>query len=101
MQIILILENKFPDTEWFLSGEDYEGLNWLDDSPKPSKQELEELWPEVQVELAHQKVQKLRAEAYSKISDALFFKYQRNEATQQQWLDAVKSVKDEYPYPNG
>ena len=41
MDIASILQNKFPGKIWTLDGEDYEGLTWLDDSPKPTKEELE------------------------------------------------------------
>lgn len=35
----------------------------------------------------------LRAEAYREYADPLFFKYQRGEATQQEWLDKVAEIK--------
>lgn len=38
-----------------------------------------------------------RAEAYKQESDALFFKYQRGEVTEQDWLDKVQEIKDRYP----
>jgi hypothetical protein len=41
MDIASILQNNFPGKIWTLDGEDYEGLTWLDDSPKPTKEELE------------------------------------------------------------
>lgn len=40
-----------------------------------------------------------RAEAYKLESDPLFFKWQRGEATQQQWLDKVTEIKARYPDP--
>jgi len=48
MDINLILTNKYPETLWILVGNDYKGLEWLDDSPKPTKAELESYWVEVQ-----------------------------------------------------
>jgi hypothetical protein len=48
MDIGLILREKFPDAEWQLSGDKYEGLIWWSDTPKPSKKDLEALWPEVE-----------------------------------------------------
>ena len=36
---------------------------------------------------------------YRLISDPLFFQWQRGEATEQEWLDAVQSIKDKNPYP--
>jgi len=43
-----ILEYKYPTAEWTLNGDDYEGLTWLSDTPKPSKSTLDGLWAEVQ-----------------------------------------------------
>lgn len=38
-----------------------------------------------------------RADAYRTKSDPLFFKWQRGEATEQQWLDKVAEIKAAYP----
>jgi DNA-directed RNA polymerase specialized sigma24 family protein len=48
MDINLILTNKYPQSKWILVGNDYEGLDWLDESPKPSEAQLESYWVEVQ-----------------------------------------------------
>jgi len=37
--------------------------------------------------------------AYAAISDPLFFEWQRGDATEQEWRDAVQAVKDAHPYP--
>lgn len=42
-----ILTHKFLDAEWTLNGEEYAGLTWLSDAPKPTKAELDALWDEV------------------------------------------------------
>jgi hypothetical protein len=99
MDIIQILSSRFEDSVWTLDGEEYEGLTWLDDSPKPTKKELEALWPEVQSEVAHERVERARATAYRETSDPIFFRYQRGSAPEQDWLEAVQKIKDENPYP--
>lgn len=38
-----------------------------------------------------------RINAYRDESDPLFFKWQRNEATEQEWLDKVAEIKARYP----
>jgi hypothetical protein len=40
-----------------------------------------------------------RAEAYRQESDPLFFKAQRGEATQQEWLDKVNEIKSRFHEP--
>jgi len=99
MDIAKILSIKYSGSEWVLNGNDYSGLEWLDDSPKPSKKELEALWPEVQYEVAYDQVAQARRAAYVADCDPLFFSYQRGENTEQEWLDAVQAVKDAHPYP--
>jgi hypothetical protein len=39
---ILIL--NYPGTQWSLNGDSYEGLDWLDSTPKPTQAELDALW---------------------------------------------------------
>lgn len=56
-----ILIAKFPNTEWILDGEDYDGLIWLDNSPKPSKIILDNLWNEVLEEKENEQIAKIQA----------------------------------------
>jgi len=39
-----ILLLNYPSTQWLFSGDSYEGLNWLDSTPKPTQAELDALW---------------------------------------------------------
>jgi hypothetical protein len=39
----------------------------------------------------------LRLAAYQQRSDPLFFKWQRGEATEQEWLDEVAAIRAEFP----
>jgi hypothetical protein len=99
MDIALILTRKFPGTLWSCVNEDYAQLDWQDESPKPTKKQLEALWPEVQLEVQTEQVEQARAVAYRETADPLFFQYQRGEVTEQVWLDAVAAVKTAHPYP--
>ena len=49
-----ILINNYPNTSWNLSGDSYDGLIWLSDTPKPTQEELDALWPSTQEEMAKQ-----------------------------------------------
>ena len=39
------LEYLKPKEEWTLDGDDYAGLTWLSDTPKPTEQELTDAYP--------------------------------------------------------
>jgi hypothetical protein len=56
-----ILFTKYPDSRWTLNGDDYKGLTWLSDTPKPTKATLDGLWDEVLAELQSQKNAKAAA----------------------------------------
>lgn len=47
----------------------------------------------------HKQIERLRQAAYATQSDPIFFLYQRGDATEQEWLDAVEAVKSQFPYP--
>jgi stage V sporulation protein SpoVS len=50
---------------------------------------------------AVQEVKQARHSAYTAPSgsDAILAKYLRDEATKQEWLDAVQAINDAHPYP--
>ena len=63
MDIAIVLTRKFPDTLWNLVDDDYNKLEWLSDSKKPTKKALEALWPDVQAEIAAEAQAKIDAKA--------------------------------------
>ena len=63
MDIATILTRKHSGQEWTLDGDDYTGLTWLSDTPKPTKKALEALWPDVQAEIAAEAQAKIDAKA--------------------------------------
>jgi len=95
----LILTKKFPNASWVLNGDTYDGLDWLDDSPKPTEANLLAEWPNVEYRRKYDAVTFARQLAYQSTSDPIFMQYQRGEATEKEWLAAVEAVKDANPYP--
>lgn len=100
MDIMKTLEHLRPGSSWTLDGLDYSGLTWLDDEQtKPTEEECETAWATLERSLATAEVRAARQAAYSELSDPMFFKWQRGTATEQDWLDSVASVREQYPYP--
>jgi hypothetical protein len=63
MDIPAILVSKYPNQEWTLNGDNYSGLTWLSNTPKPTEKQLLDLWPEVQIELAAKAQAKIDAKS--------------------------------------
>ena len=88
-----------PGAEWTLDGDDYAGLTWLDDSPKPTKKTLDDAWPQVQYDLAYADVEAKRRARYQTETDGLFFAAQREGGDLTAWQAAVDAIKADLPYP--
>lgn len=101
MDISLILETNYIGSEWALDGEDYSGLTWLSDTPKPTKAALEKQWADVKYKSELNKVSELRRAAYTVESDPLAFKYQETELPEDKaaWLAKKEEIKARYPEP--
>lgn len=69
--------------------------------PTPPELEAERAqWEAETYDREYAKVKQLRQLLYAQQSDPIFFKYQRGEATEQQWLDAIEAVNAANPYPD-
>ena len=58
-----ILIRKYAGSLWTLNGDDYNGLTWVSNTPKPSKATLDGLWDEVQDLIAAEAEAKVQAKA--------------------------------------
>ena len=97
--IIDALQALRPNSEWVLRGNEYSGLEWLDTKQsQPTEAEINAEIAVLQAALPNKIAAENRAAAYKAEADPLFFKAQRGEATQQEWLDKVAEIQQRYPY---
>jgi hypothetical protein len=94
-----ILATNYGDQQWALNGDTYDGLDWLDTTPKPTQAELDAQWSAVQYQVQYDAVSQTRHKEYIKTSDPIFFEWQRGTKTQADWEAAVQAIKDANPYP--
>jgi hypothetical protein len=94
-----ILTANYAGQIWTLDGDNYEGLTWLDSTPKPTQAALDAAWPQVDYNNQVAIVETTRRTQYEAQSDGLFFEWQRGTNTQAAWEAAVQAVKDANPYP--
>jgi len=65
-----ILTVNYPTAQWALTGNSYDGLDWLDSSPKPTQAELDALWESTQAVIAakEQAAKDTKASALAKLA---------------------------------
>jgi hypothetical protein len=101
MDITLILTTNYPASQWALTGDTYDGLEWLDENtPKPTKAALEKQWAQVEHDSQIAEIKRQRQEAYIREADPIFFEYHRDPAVKEStWREKIEEIKARYPYP--
>jgi hypothetical protein len=94
-----VLTANYIGKQWTLEGNTYEGLDWLDESSKPTQAELDAQWASVKYENECKIVESIRRSEYVVKSDPIFFEWQRGTKTKADWDAAVQAIKDANPYP--
>ena len=109
MSIIIIDKAKAlsilkPNAEWVWTGDEYSGLEWLDQNQtKPTEQEILDKQAELQADYDAKQYQRDRAIAYPAIGDQLdklWHSIDADDTLKTQFADfynTIKAVKDEYP----
>jgi hypothetical protein len=97
MSVLSVLINFYGDKKFHLSGDDYAGLEWLDDSEKPTEAEIKALEAKsdamdaAKPEIAELKA-KLAATDYVALAD-----YDKSKpeviAQRQQWRDRIRELE--------
>jgi hypothetical protein len=94
-----ILTVNYPTDIWTLEGDTYEGITWLSSTPKPTQAALDAAWPTVNYNNEYAQVEATRRTQYEAQSDGIYFAWQRGDATEIEWRNAVAKVKSDNPYP--
>ena len=94
-----VLQALYPDAEWTLNGDDYAGLTWLSDDPKPTKKTLDDAWPQVQYDREYKQVQEARRARYQAETDGIYMAAVRDGLPLDDWKAAVAAIKADLPYP--
>lgn len=102
--MITLIQYVVPGAECVVMGEPKNAKQyakqvvWHDDRPQPTWAELQEARPQFEIYQVNAMARRNRANAYKIEADPLFFKWQRNEGTEKEWLEKVEEIKERYPY---
>ncbi len=93
----LILSTNYVGKRWMLNGESYDGLIWLDSSPKPTKEELDSQWGAIQANIAAHAYIAKRAAEYPPITDYIDGVVKGDQAQIDKYIADCLAVKAKYP----
>lgn len=93
-----------PGAVWSMSGDEYEGILWLDKTQTmPSREEIEAEVARLQADYDAKLYQRQRAPEYpplSDLADALYWQAQGNMEPMNRYMAACEAVKAKYPKGN-
>jgi hypothetical protein len=95
MDIVNAIVSLRPNSQWNLNGDDYSGLEWLDQNQtKPTEEELQVELTRLQAEHDLKEYQRKRAEEYPSFADQFDLLYHGGYDV---WKQAIDQIKDKYP----
>lgn len=90
------LQSLVPGTRWIHRGSGYQGLEWLEDTPPPTEEELEAEIIRLQAEYDSLEYQRSRRKEYPSFAEQFDTLYHGGYDA---WKASIDSVKDKYPKP--
>ena len=91
----IAIQSLRPKAEWVLRGDE---LEWLDQNQsQPSNAEIDAEVARLTALEPARIAEEKRKTAYIAEADPLFFKAQRGEATQEEWLAKIEEIKERFP----
>ena len=99
----LILATNYADKQWTLNGDYYDGLTWLSNTTKPTKEELDSQWALIEANVnAQAYIAKRKAEypPLADLADALYHQSKGDETKLTAYLAKCEAVKTKYPKPS-
>lgn len=97
------LRHLTPTASFIVDGTDTEfTIIWQSEEEQPTIDAIEEASAAGRYNREYALISDERHDAYTAPNgpDAIYLRYQRGDASEQEWLDAVQAVKDAHPYPN-
>lgn len=98
--IVEAINSLYPEAQWVLRGDDYEGLEWLsEDSQQPNESVLQAEAIRLQQEHDSLEYQRLRSLEYPDFKTYLDGIVKGDQEQVDQYISACLAVKAKYPKP--
>jgi hypothetical protein len=95
MDIVNAIVSLRPNAQWNLNGDEYSGLEWLDQNQtKPTEEELQVELTRLREEYETKEYQRNRAKEYPSFADQFDLLYHGGYDV---WKQTIDAIKDKYP----
>lgn len=99
MDIVSAVQSLRPNASWMVNGDEYEGLEWLDETQtKPTKEEIKKEIERLKAEYELTQYQRQRAPEYPAITDQLDALFHAG-VFPPEMAAQIQAIKDKYPKP--
>ena len=99
MDIIHAVHSLRPGASWFINGDDYDGLEWVDETQsKPTEDEISQEIERLKAEYELTQYQRQRKPEYPSITDQLDALFHAG-VFPPEMAEQIQAIKDKYPKP--
>ena len=99
MDIIHAVHSLRPGASWFINGDDYDGLEWVDETQsKPTEDEIAQEIERLKAEHELTQYQRQRKPEYPSITDQLDALFHAG-VFPPEMAEQIQAIKDKYPKP--
>jgi len=96
--IALAIQNIRPNSNWYMEGETYDKLVWIDtEKSKPTEQEINDEIERIKQLRIDTQYQRDRAKSYPSIQEQLDMQYWDSVNGTTIWADTIATIKQQYP----
>lgn len=95
-----VLSKVYKGDEWVLRGDSYDGLEWLSQKPKPTKEFLDSEYAKIKAEEKSLEYMKNRCDALPEAKELLMLLYHDEVNGTSEFKALMKTVCDKYPKPS-
>lgn len=93
------ISSLYPDAQWVLTGDSYDGLEWKSEGPPPTEEELLVEVERLQSEYDALEYQRLRKAEYPDYADYLDGIVKGDQQQIDNYISSCLAVKEKYPKP--
>ena len=96
--IALAIQNIRPNSNWYMEGETYDKLVWIDtEKSKPTEQEINDEIERIKQLRIDTQYQRDRVKLYPSIQEQLDMQYWDSVNGTTIWADTIATIKQQYP----
>jgi hypothetical protein len=94
MNIDRAIRHLYPNAEWSIYNDTYEGLTWMSNTPKPTLEELQNAWNEIKNEVIWEPIRMIRDDKLKETDWIITKHFELGTPIPENWKNYRQALRD-------